>query len=229
MFEPTDEQRKTLATWFSALHQDGRGHEFVIAFTLTLAGDKPALSLDRSDLVTRSGPFFAASDALEFIRGLGLATKEEGEGVWYCTRTPSLFDILPSQTSDGDDSVRQRGEFFGYPMADVEWIVNTPPGERIEPKSRAENGDFAPEELAHVDLLPYLHEDSIEGYERAIENGTRIRERIDELADHWNLPVIDEMVEEHYEISREVYAGERDHFLGEKIGFRMITKNPALD
>lgn len=230
MFEPTDEQRETLAEWFSTLHLNNRGHQFAIDFSLTLCEDKPATSLRRANLVLQGGPFVAVNQALDFVHGLGFSTKQlRDNGAWYCARSPSRFDLLLPEASDDDARVRQAGEFFGYPERDVQWIVSTPPDERVGPETRAENNEFAPEELAYVDLLPNLHEDSIEGYERAIETGKHLRKRLSDLADDWELPVIDEMVTEHYNAHRDVYSGKKDHFPGEEIGFKMVCKNPNLD
>lgn len=228
--EISPKQRETLSEWFSTLQRKNRGHQFIIDFSLTLGGDKPATSLRRANLVLQGGPFVAVNQGVDFVERLGFATKQLTEGEsWFCARNSDRFNLLLPKAPSEDATVHQAGEFFGYPKRSVEWFAETPAHERISPRTRSENGDFPPRELAHVDLLSYLHEDSIEGYERAIEAGKQIRQRLAEVADHWDLPVIDEMVEEHYEAHRAVYSGEKEHYPGEQIGFKMICKNPALD
>ncbi|WP_248910048.1 hypothetical protein [Halocatena marina] len=112
---------------------------------------------------------------------------------------------------------------------DIEWFIRTPPAERISLRTHAGNGEFSPVELAYVDLVPYCHETSIAGYERAIAAGKQIRQRITVLANRWRLPILDALATDHYELSRKVYAGEREHFPGEFIGFKLTCKNPALE
>lgn len=225
-------QRQTLSEWLEALYERDEQHGFAIELMLTLAGDKPACSIETFDLTVEKGPFVHAPDrAIAFIDELGLSTKQlDANGSWYCARSRDNFDLLPTvDVETKDDHQRQMARFFGYPDEDAEWFIDTPPTERVGPRERAENGDFAPSEIAHVDFLPYTHDTSIGGYRRAIETGKRIRQRMTVIANRWDVHVIDSMAEEHYEVSRSVYAGERDHFPGEHIGFKMIVKNPNLE
>lgn len=225
-------QRQTLSAWLSALHDRDERHGFSIELALTLAGDKPACLIHNFDLALDRGPFDTPAEALEFNHKLGIVTKQlYKSNVWYSARTYFRLSLLPSSgsTKAGTNFQRRMGVFFGYPEPDVEWFIRTPPTERISPRARAENGEFSPVELAYVDLVPYCHETSIAGYERAIAVGKQIRQRITVLANRWRLPILDALATDHYELSRKVYAGEREHFPGEFIGFKLTCKNPELE
>lgn len=224
----TETQRDTLREWFQALYDRHDRYDFAFCFARVLAGDKPATLLQRGTLAVSSGPFaHAADDALAFVHELGLSTEELDDDLWYCARSRDHLERLPSAESESEDSIRTMGAFFGYPEPDVEFFINTPHYERIGARERTD--EFDPVELASADFCPYIHDDSIEGFERAIEAGTQIRDRIAVLAEHWELPVLDAMAVDHYELSRAVYAEEREHFPGEYIGTKIICKNPALE
>lgn len=228
----TSTQRQTLAAWLGALHERDERHDFPLALARTLAGDKPACLIQTADFALDAGPFEAVAEALSFVHELGLLTMQpQADGPWCAARTRFRLELLPSPGGSNVKAARQRrlGAFFGYPEPDVEWFIETPTHERAGPRERVKTGAFTPAEVAHVDLLPYVHETSIDGYERAIAAGTQIRQRIDALAERWELPVLNEMAEDHYDLSRRVYAGEREYFPGEFIGFKLTCKNPALD
>lgn len=218
--EFTTTQRQTLDRWFSAYHDQFEEFDFPIQFTRVLAGDKPATLLQRSDLTVDGGPFFFDDGAVSFVNELGLVTTKRDKS-WFCARSQAQFELLSSA---------EMGKFYGYPEKDIKWFVDTPPDERVSAKERADNGDFTPEQLAYVDFTPYVNEDSIEGYKRAIEDGKRIRDLLSDIADEWRLPVLDQLADDHYQLSVEVYSGERDHFPGEgSPTIKMTFKNPNLD
>lgn len=94
---------------------------------------------------------------------------------------------------------------------------------RVDPRERVEHDDFAPEEIAYTKLVFYRHDDSITGYERAIENGKTMRARFAKLAEHWGIPTLDQLAEEYYQLAAAVYAGEKEAFPGELTDFIMIA------
>lgn len=212
----TSEQRETLSALLSEHDRD-----FAIELTRVLVGDKPATVL-RMPLLN-AGPFLVDDRAAAFLRDLGLATADQGDK--YIARSDGWLDRLPSETLSDDDHTRLMGEFYGYPETDIVWFIDTSADDRITPRERVENGDFTPEEIAYVDFLSYVPEDSIDGYQRAIENGKRVRDLLSDVADEWDIPAIEEIAEDHYQSSVNVYAGERDS----GVEFRMITKNPAIE
>lgn len=219
MVELTTTQRQTLSAWLSA-----HDREFAIELARVLAEEKPAIELRMPPI--NSGPFLTAERAVAFVRELGLAASKR-DGRHFIAHTHDWIDEqLPSGSLPNAEHNRQMGYFFGYPEADVEWFINTPQDERVSPRERVESGDFTPEEMAHTDFLSYVPEDSIEGYERAIANGKRARERLSDVADEADIPVIKEIAEAHYQSAVDVYAGERNP--GD-FGFKMITTNPNLD
>lgn len=122
---------------------------------------------------------------------------------------------------------KQLGVLYGYPRADIEWFRRS--SERGSPRERVENGSFTAEEMAFVDFVCYRCEDSIEGFERAVEEGKRIRSLLETVAESWRLPILDRLAVDHYQLSVGVYSGEREHFPGEFTGFKMVCKNPVLD
>lgn len=223
-------QHSVFTEWMEEYREEYEQFSFPIRFSLTLSGDKPATIIQGSDWKFYDSPFESEEDALQFIEELGLSLHQvRKERSYYVSHSPIQFDFLPStsSTSANDAWHRRLGTVFGYPQEEIEWFVNK--DDRIEPRDRVEKGEFTPDEMAFVDLLDYNHEDSIEGYENAIESGRAVRERIEELADEWDMPILDQLAEDHYDLSRSIYAGERDYFPGEVTGFKMVFENPALD
>lgn len=216
--EITPEQRKILSSWLSSRHRD-----VAIELARTIAGDKPA-SMLQSGFVN-DGPFLSVERAAAFLREMGMTTEERGDA-HYIAQTHARLELLPSSagTSATDGLTRRMGAFYGYPEQDVEWFIRTHSDERITPRERAETGDFTPAELAYTNFLSYMNEDSIGGYQRAIAEGKRIRELLTAIADEWNIPVIEEIAENHQQAARERIAGERD-----SVQFKLITKNPTID
>lgn len=216
----SSKQRETLSAWLSSHDRD-----FAIDLTQVIAGDKPATELRMSEFALTDGPFLFPDRAAAFLRELELVTEERGDSQ-YVARSNDWFDLLPSSGTLSDtEHERQRGIFFGYPERDIEWFINTH-DERISPRKRVKNDDFTPEEIAYIDFLSYVNEDSVEGYERAIENGKHVRKLLSDVANKWGIPGIKEIATDHHQSAVDVYSGERDP--GE-FEFRMITKNPEID
>lgn len=80
--------------------------------------------------------------------------------------------------------------------------------------------------MAYTRFVFYVHEDSIDGYKHAIETGKTVRERFSDLADRWDLPVLDALATDVYQEALAVYSGDQEAFSGEITEFRMIATNP---
>lgn len=228
----TSAHHQILSDWFAALHEQNEQYAFALRFALTLGGAKPATILTGLDWNVDGSPFENEDDALAFVSDVGLSTFQmRTDRNHFVAQSHARFDFLPSTASTpaNDAWHRQLGVFFGYPPEAIEWFITVTVDDQITARDRVAAGDFSPEDIAYTDFVFYKNEHSIEGYERAIENDKRNRERISEWADEWDLPILDQLAEDHYQLSLSVYSGERDHFPGEHIGFKMVTKNTSLD
>lgn len=230
MDDVTPPQRRILQTWFEDVYDRYERFEFPIHFIRVIVGDKPATYLQQFEWDNDDSPFNSEEELLAFVEDLGLLhhQQENNRNHTICrsSRQLNLLASIPQLRSKTAQQWRL-GIVYGYPREDVEWFIRDE--DRTTPRDRVNNGDFSPEEMAYVDFVAYVNEDSIEGYERAIENGKRVRALLSDVTDDWQLPIIDQIATDHYQLSLSVYSGEREHFPGEITGFKMIAKNPALD
>lgn len=224
------DQRRILADWFGTIGERDEQFDFPIQFTRVLAGDKPATILQQRDWNAPESPFDSEEDVLAFIEDLRLFHRQQKKSRSHTVSNSSWrLDLLPTVArARAKEAMHKRlGVLYGYPREDIEWFSRR--SERVSPRERVDDGSFTAEEMAFVDFLGYRCEDSIEGFERAVEEGQRIRSLVETVAESWRLPVLDRLAEDHYQLSVAVYSGEREHFPGEFTGFKMVCKNPALD
>lgn len=218
------EQRDALGRWMCR-HHDHESFGPALLFALVVSGDKPATHITPRSWAFPGSQFETDERFLDFVDVLDLEahTLREGQG-WYVAPTHARFDLLPSSVRAPTTAAwhRRLGTVFGYPSTAITHFIET--DSRVDSRTRVENNDFTPEEIAYAELVFYRHDDSIAGYERAIENGKTIRARFTELADRWELPTLDQMAEEYYQLAIAVYAGEKDAFPGEFTEFTMLAR-----
>lgn len=230
MNDLTPTQRRTVQTWFEDLHDRREQYDVPINFIRVVLGDKPATCVSQSDWKSDrkndASPFDSVDEFLAFIEDLGLFHHHHtNDSSHTISNSAWRLDILPSMAQYRSSTAlhRRLGIVFGYPRKDIEWFVSD---ERtgLSPRDRVNNGEFTPEEMAFIDFLAYRNEGTVDGYERAIDEGQRIRTLLSEVADKWDLPIIDRIVQNHYQLSVEVYSGERKGFPHELVDFKMIAR-----
>ncbi|RRJ34091.1 hypothetical protein [Halocatena pleomorpha] len=218
------DQRDGLRRWVRK-HHTHESFQPPLLFALVVAGDKPATHITPRSWAFPDSQFETDDRFLAFVDRLDLeAHALRGGHGWYVAPTHARFDLLPSSVRAPITAAwhRRLGTVFGYPPTAIEHFIET--DSRVDPRARVEHDGFAPEEIAYTKLVFYRHDDSIAGYERAIENGKTMRDRFAELAEHWEIPTLDQLAEEYYQLAVAVYSGDRDAFPGELTDFRMIAR-----
>lgn len=221
------DQRQTFQTYIEARRDSERALKEPLWFALVLAREKPALLMvpDFTPPQSVSWDPLSECDLLEQVvppdKEITMVSEKDDQpeppitidmiatafdlkyrsfhGSVCVARTSWLLDLLP--TSKGSTSYHWRlGTVFGYPRADIEYFLSAETG---SPRANRDDimtaGHFQPDELAYTTFLPQVHEDSIEGYERAIKRGKEIRETVSTLADQWTVPELDSLAKTVYE------------------------------
>ncbi len=224
----TPTQRQALREWLR-VHEDHESREDPLKMALVIAGDKPAMYLQPSEWAypgTRFGfdtneQFRELIDALELV-----AHQIEGMNGWFVAPAHGRLDLLPSTVRAPTDTAwhRRLGVVLGYPPEAIEFFIDTTGAKRTQPRELVERGVLSPDELAYTQFVFYIHDDSSDGYERAIETGRAVRARFTELAEKWELPILETIAEEQYQLAVAVYSGERRGFPGETVDFKMIAR-----
>lgn len=93
---------------------------------------------------------------------------------------------------------RRLGCFFGYDRENIRYFIDSVPP-RTPATDLVEAGTFEPADIAYATFVPELHEGSIDHYERAIEAGRTIRERVTTLAQTWEVPALETLATTVYE------------------------------
>lgn len=189
-----------------------------IVLARVVADDKPAAHLYISG---DTHPDF--DDPVEYLRSLcntfGLSMKKikEVRG-WSVGRSRWRLDLLPTRSIKTDAYHRRQGIVYGYPHDAIESFINTELNVTYCDLVRADV--FSAEEVAYTAFVSYSRYDSLEEYEKLIERGKRIRRRITELAEAWDLPLLDEYAEMLYDETVAAYRGE---------GYSVATMFPPDD
>lgn len=214
MFEPTAteppltsisaEQRHALRSYFGNCVENDRAHRsHPLDFALLLAGEKPACTMHPSQEEFPDDPFDPAAGLRRLCDQFDLAVQKPREvSWWFVAPVDGRLDLLPSGNRCARNAAwhRRLGVVLGYPPPAVEAFLARE--EWTEPNELVRTGHFSPEEIAPAGFVSYRHDDSIEGYERAIRDGKRVRERLDHLAERWDVPELADCVCRHWEHQR---------------------------
>lgn len=210
MFEPTapdppittisDDERRVLREYLgncveSELFDDPQP----LLFVLMLAGDKPAVAFDPRDEEFPNYPFAPRKGFRELCASLDLALETRlGTPLWVVAPVRGRLDLLPTSNRSrrSPEWERRLGVVFGYPPSAVDSFVNRD-GDWMEARKRVRDGQFTVDEMVDVGLLGYRCENTQQGYEKAIQDGRRVRRRLEQLAEEWDLPEIKTLVEGH--------------------------------
>lgn len=207
MFEPTaispislsTEQRDVLREYFSNCLENDRSHRsHPLEFVLVLSGDKPACTMHPSEEEFPHDPFDPAAGLRRLCDQFNVVYRKPRNNWWFVAAVEGRIDMLPSgnRTDRNDAWYRRLGVVLGYPPEAIEAFIAAR-GQWTDPSEYVATGQFSVEEMANAGFVFYRHDDSVEGYEHAIETGRRIQERLNELADEWNIPELEEFIAEH--------------------------------
>lgn len=221
-------QRQAFQEWLR-VQEEHESFEDPLTMSLVVAGDKPAMYLQPSKWAF-DGPRFGGNTDEQFVdlmETLGLTTHQMKEmNGWFVAPVHGRLDLLPSTVRAPTDAAwhRRLGVVLGYPYEAIEFFIDTSGAKRTQPRDLVDNGTFTPEEMAYIQFVFYIHNDSSDGYEQAIEDGKVTRARFTELAKQWDLPVIESLAAAFYQLAVDVYSGEREGFPGETVEFKMIAR-----
>ncbi len=170
------------------------GHE-PLWLALMLGGAKPAASItkfvDPLDPENDTPP--SSAFPIEVVaQTFDLPYRWWSEHELFVTTTPWRFDLLPATDNRTASTAyhRRLGCFFGYPQADIEYFLSTS-SPYLQPGELVAEGLIQAKELAYVTFVPRRHDDSVDGYERAITIGKKNRQLIADCAARWDLPALD--------------------------------------
>lgn len=176
-----------------------------LMFVLVLSGDKPAATMQPSREQFPDYPWTPQTGLKQLCDQLDVVAHHRRElGWWFVAPVDGRLDLLPSsnRTERSDAWIRRLGVVLGYPPNAIEMFLNRN-GEWTEPHELVADGQFSSEKMADAGFVVYRHDDSVEGYEWAIQAGKHIRLRLEELADKWDLPELNEFVDGHWEFLRD--------------------------
>lgn len=208
MFEPTAatppittisaDERQALRDYLGNCIENERFEfEEPLMLVLVLSGDKPAATMQPSREQFPDHPWSPQTGLKQLCDQLGVVARRKMNW-WFVAPVDGRLRLLPSGNR-GDRSrawMRRLGVVLGYPPDAIETFLSRQ-GEWTEPHELVANGQFTPEEMADAGFVVYRHDDSVGGYEWAIRTGRRIRSRLDELAEKWDLPEINEFADGH--------------------------------
>lgn len=207
MFEPSatspitlsGEQQEALRGYFDNCLENGRtSRSHPLEFALVLAGDKPAATMHPTEDEFPNDPFDPAAGLRRLCDVLNVVCRKPRTNWWFVAPVDGRLDLLPSgnRTERNEAWYRRFGVVLGYPPDAIEAFIDAR-GQWTEPHELVADGHFDADTIADAGFVSYRHDDSIDGYEQAIEQGRALRRRLDELADTWGVPEIDEFVEAH--------------------------------
>lgn len=199
----TDHQREVFTNFIKARKKSQINVQEPIWLALLLAREKPGVALSPISLppwVDTDSPVTSE----EVVKTFDLEYKIGERQIVYAARTSWLFNLL-SSTGEYSARVRRTGCFFGYPPKAIDHFINNDPPD-TSAESFVADGIFRPEEVAYTTYLPYRHDDSIAGYERAIEAGKRIRATVGDLATTWDIDYLNEYATHLYDEAVSEYS-----------------------
>lgn len=207
----TEAQRRELGRYFKRHADSDTCYRDSLLLALVLAGDKPAAEITANDFAFPDHPWTPHRGLLDLCDLFDLSYRRIGRGTgnsWFIAPTEGRLDFLPTseKTNRNEAWHRRLGVVLGYPYEAIEFFIDTNGEKRTLPRDLVENGTFSPEELAYTQFVFYIHDDSIEGFERAIETGKARRARFAELAKEWDLPALDRITENVFEESKKMVA-----------------------
>ncbi len=186
-----------------------------LLFVLMLAGEKPAIAFDPRNEAFPEYPFAARQGVRHLCETFDLALETRlATPFWVVAPVHGRLDLLPtSNRSERSQAWERRlGVVFGYPPKAVESFVARSE-DWMAARERVRDGQFSAEEMADVGLLGHRCENTQEGYEMAIQDGRRVRRRLEQLAEKWDFPELQTLLKAH-----------RDYLLD-----RIKRKNPSRD
>jgi hypothetical protein len=187
------DQQYEIVREFIQRHRDeseGRLSIGPILLVRVLASDKPA---GHVDIEGETHPDFG--DPHEYIHDLCTTLNlfhRRIKGVRGEVVSPSQWrlDLLPTTLSSTNAHHRRCGFVYGYPTDAICDFIETTT--RVTNYDLVRAGIFDVEEIAYLTFVCYTYHNSLKRYEQRIERGKRVRCRIAQIADEWQLPVLDE-------------------------------------
>lgn len=176
-----------------------------LMFLLVLAGDKPAVTMNPSREQFPDHPWDPQTGLKQLCDQLNVVAHHRRElGWWFVAPVNGRLDLLPSSNRTDRNHAwgRRLGVVLGYPPDAIELFLDRK-GKWVEPKELVRDDHFTPDEMADAGFVVYRHDDSIDGYEQAIQDGRKVRKRLEELAEKWRLPELNEFIDGHREHLRE--------------------------
>lgn len=191
-----EDQRQVFHRYLAARRKSGIHLHGPIWFALLLSRERPAMELISLSHRGLSDPPPTTNE--EVAETFDLVYRSETDHSLTVARTSWRLDILPSHGEDSDAYHRRQGRFFGYPEVDIDYFINREEA-RTPPEDLVAQGVFQPEEIAFTTFVPQGYDDSITGYERAIEIGKNNRSTIGTLSHNWDVPALDAYAEWLYQ------------------------------
>lgn len=191
----TERQRRELGQYFERHVENDACYCDPLLFTLVLVGDKPAAEISPMAFAFPEHRWTPHRGLIALCELFELSYRRIGQGTgndWFVAPTEGRLDLLPSsEKTERNQAWHHRlGVVLGYPPEAIDCFIDTDGTERTRPRDLVERGVFSPDELAYTRFVFYIHDDSIDGYEQAIETGRAVRARFTELADTWRLPAL---------------------------------------
>lgn len=191
-------QRNVFGRYLAAHQRAATASLNPLWLALVLAGDRPAAMMGPH---REAFPYRDRSLAQCFLSLLDLFELQyqsvPQRHQWCLSPTPARFGLLPPQWEPATAEYHLRlGLFLGYPPAAIASRLRlTEP--RPHPRLLVAQGDFEASELAYTLFLPYVYitPNVYEGYAHEIAAGKAYCQRITDLADQWQLPVLEALAD----------------------------------
>jgi hypothetical protein len=170
-----------------------------LMFVLVLSGDKPAATIQPSRDAFPDHPWVPQTGLKQLCDRLNVvAHHRRALSWWFVAPVDGRLDLLPSndRAERNEAWVRRLGVILGYPPPAIECFIEKA-GEWTEPHELVVTGQFSPEEMADAGFIVYRHDDSVEGYEWAVRHGRRVRQRLEALAEQWDVPELTAFIDGH--------------------------------
>ena len=202
----TNDERQALRTYLGNC-VDNERCDFIhpLMFVLVLSGDKPAATMQPSRDEFPDHPWAPQTGLTQLCDQLNVVAHHRREiDWWFVAPVDGRLDLLPSsnRTERNDAWVRRLGVILGYPPRAVECFIEKA-GEWTEPHELVATGQFSPADMADAGFIVYRHDDSVEGYEWAIRHGRRVRQRLEAVAETWDVPELTAFIDGHWTYLRE--------------------------
>lgn len=200
----TTEQREIFGEYLRSRQKSRLNIQEPISVARLLVDHKPGVNLSSLTMpsIVDYEPSVSVQDVAEVF---DLEYKIE-DGNTLMARSSWLLDVYPSSGEVPTAATRRAGAFLGYPQADINHFLHSEPP-NITPIAYIEKGIFSPEEMAFTKFLPQRHEDTIEGYERAITTGREIWILLTRYSNRWDLPKLNDYLDWIFDSALEKFAG----------------------